>query len=90
MHITKGPIKEGFYITSSCGCGDESAITIEHVQCCQETVSFSFSPDEARQLAQMLIDVANDYDSGIATGMEYGDPPVFADRAAKIAYEARK
>jgi len=90
MHITKGPVKEGFYITSSCGCGDCSAITLEHVQLMEETVSFSFSPDEARELAKALIEIADDYDNGIATPMEYGESPIFADRAAKLAYEARK
>lgn len=68
--IYKGPLKEGFYIYSSCGCGDESAIRMEYVCTPEECSSFYFNTDYARELARMLIEVADDYDNGIQTGID--------------------
>lgn len=68
--IYKGPLKEGFYIYSSCGCGDDSAIRMEYVRTPDECCSFTFSPDFARTLGNLLIEVANDYDNGIETGID--------------------
>lgn len=70
MKIYEGPLKKGWYIYSSCGCGDDSAIRIEYVetpdQCCQ----FSMSPEDALELAHTLITVAKNYQSGFETGIE--------------------
>lgn len=68
--IYHGPVKEGFYVYSSCGCGDESAIRMEYIETPDQCAAFSFSPDFARELAVMLIKVANDYDNGLETGIE--------------------
>lgn len=67
--IYHGPLKEGFYIYSSCGCGDDVAIRMEYVETPDQCCSFSFSPPYARKLAKLLIKVANDYDKGIETGI---------------------
>lgn len=69
QRIYKGPIKEGFYVYSSSGCGDSSAIRLEYVETPDSCCSFSFDTDYARELAKMLIEVANEYDEGIETGI---------------------
>lgn len=67
--IYKGPVKEGFYIQSSPGCGESSAIHMEYVETPDQCHCFCFSPDFARKLGRMLIEVANEYDNGIQTGL---------------------
>ena len=68
MRIYKGPVKEGWYVSSGSGCGLDCAIQLEYVQTPNECVCFSFSPEFARQLARLIIEVSNDYDNGIETG----------------------
>lgn len=66
--IYKGSSKEGFFISSNCGLGDELAIRMEHVETNGQCSSFSFSPGFAKRLGKMLIEVAEDYENGIETG----------------------
>ena len=65
----KGPVKEGFYIYSSPGCED-CAIGVEYIETPDRCAQFHFSPDEARKFAKLLIEVANEYDEGFATGID--------------------
>lgn len=65
--IYEGPPNDGFYIYSSCGCGDDCAIRIKHIQDNERMVSFAISPDEARILGRLLIKIADQYDKGIET-----------------------
>jgi hypothetical protein len=61
------PIDEGFYIYSTCACGDDVAIRMEYVETPDQCAAFSFDTNFARELANSLIKVADDYDNGIET-----------------------
>jgi hypothetical protein len=59
----------GFYVYSSPGCGEESAIRFSHVEFDKRTFEVNMSPKEAIKLAKCIIKVAKDYEKGIATGL---------------------
>lgn len=67
--IYHGPVKEGFYVYSSSACGDDCAIGLEYVETPDQCCCFSFDSDFARELGNMLIEVANNYDNGHETGI---------------------
>ena len=58
-------LKEGWYISSSCGCGDDSAIRLEYVETPDDCAAFSLSPEEAIKLGKTLIYTAEQYINGI-------------------------
>lgn len=68
MKVYKGPPKEGWYIYSSCGCGDDAAIRIEYVETPNQCVCFSMDTNTAREIGRALVEISNDYDEGIVTG----------------------
>lgn len=67
--IYEGAPNDGFYVYSSCGCGDDSAIRIKHIQDNEQMVSFALSPEEAKALGKLLIKVAQKYQDGKETGI---------------------
>ncbi len=70
MNLYKRPPHEGFYVYSSCACGEEMAIRLAHVQEFEKTLELCVSPQEAIELAELIISVAKDYMAGIETGIE--------------------
>jgi len=68
MKVYKGPLKEGWYVYSSCGCGDSSAIRIEYVETPDQCVCFSMSCEKARELCATILEITEDYENGIETG----------------------
>jgi len=67
--IYEGAPNDGFYVYSSCGCGDDSAIRIKHIQDNEQMVCFSVSPEEAKKLGNLLIKLAKKYEEGKETGI---------------------
>lgn len=67
--IYEGPPNDGFYVYSCCGCGDDVAIRIKHIQDNQKMVSFALSPEEAKKLGNLLIKIAEEYEKGCETGI---------------------
>ncbi len=67
MKVYEGPLEEGWYIYSSCGCGDESAIRIQYLESSNDCYEFSLSPEDALKLAIVLITVAKNYQNGFET-----------------------
>ena len=70
MKIEKRCPVDGFYVYSSCGSGDESAIRLCHIECNQPSFEVAISPEEAIQLANLIIEVATEYQNGIETGLD--------------------
>jgi hypothetical protein len=68
--IYHGAPKEGFYVYSSCGCGDDSAIRIEYVETPHDGAIFCLSPTKAKKLAHLIIEVAIAYENGMETGLD--------------------
>lgn len=60
---------EGFYVYSSCGCGDDVAIRLCHVEEFEKTFHVSLSPEQAIELGKLIIEVAKNYMKGIETGL---------------------
>lgn len=58
---------QGFYIRSSSGCGEDSAIRLYYVDECEQTVYFAMSPEEAIALADNIIRIAKKYIEGDET-----------------------
>jgi hypothetical protein len=61
----------GFFVYSSCGCGDESAIHLTHIEDCEKPFEVGLSPAQARKLGKLLIDTAVNYENGIETGIYF-------------------
>ncbi len=64
-----GRPKDGFHIYSSSGCGDDCAIRMKIVEEGEKTVSYEFDTKFARELAKILIEVSDNYDKGVETGI---------------------
>jgi hypothetical protein len=67
--INKCAPPDGFFIYSSCGCGDDCAIRFCHIEEFEKTFSLGISPQEAIKLAESIKEIAIDYINGKETGI---------------------
>jgi len=69
MKLYKRSPHKGFYVYSSCGCGDECAIRLDHVNGEDKVFGLAISSKEAIALGKLIIEVAEEYEKGIETGI---------------------
>lgn len=67
--IYKKPLPEGFYVYSSSEFGHSVPIRIAYVQSREKTLDRCITVEEAIELGNMLIQVAQEYQKGIETGL---------------------
>jgi hypothetical protein len=70
MKIYKRSPHEGFYIYSSCACGEDMAIRMACVELDKTVIELLLSPQEAIEVAECILKVSNDYLNGIETGLD--------------------
>lgn len=66
----KGEPKLGSFVYSSGDCEEDAAIRIAFLEWNERIESFYMSPDQAEQLANIILDVVQDYRNGIETNFK--------------------
>jgi hypothetical protein len=66
----KGEPKLGTFVYSSWDSGDDAAIRIAFLEWHERIDSFYMSPEQAENLANIILDVVKDYKNGIQTNFK--------------------